>query len=240
MRSSNPPHSPGPASGLPRQTHHRRRTGGSGVTGPARIGINGFGRMGRLALRAGWDRRRPRVRPHQRAQRRRRRRRRTCSSSTRCTAAGRERSRQPTTTIAIDGHGSAGRRESSPGDVAWGDLGVDIVLECSGKFRTARRSRRTSSAACARSIVAAPVKDGSALNVVIGVNDDLYDPGRARHRHRRVLHHELPRAGGEGASTRASASRTGRSRRCTTSPTRRRWSTHRTRICAARARRARR
>jgi hypothetical protein len=47
-------------------------------------------------------------------------------------------------------------------------------------------------------VVAAPVKEAGALNVVMGVNDHLYDPARASHRHRRLVHHQLPGAGGEG------------------------------------------
>jgi glyceraldehyde 3-phosphate dehydrogenase len=46
--------------------------------------------------------------------------------------------------------------------------------------------------------VAAPVKEGGALNVVMGVNDHLYEPDDAPPAHRRLLHHQLPGAGGEG------------------------------------------
>ena len=43
-------------------------------------------------------------------------------------------------------------RSAEPGDVPWGELGVDVVLECTGRVpHAARRSRRTSSAACGRS-----------------------------------------------------------------------------------------
>jgi len=65
--------------------------------------------------------------------------------------------------------------ERDPGAIPWGDLGVDVVLECTGRFRT----RETLDAYFARGVrkvvVAAPVKR-NALNVVVGVNDDLYDP----------------------------------------------------------------
>ncbi len=66
-----------------------------------------------------------------------------------------------------------------PADVPWGDHGIDIVLECSGKFRTPADLQPYFDRGVKRVIVAAPVK-GDALNVVMGVNDHLYDPARHR------------------------------------------------------------
>ena len=60
-----------------------------------------------------------------------------------------------------------------------GGAGVDIVLECSGRFRTPRAARGLLHPRRAKVIVAAPVKE-EALNVVMGVNDHLYDPQRHR------------------------------------------------------------
>jgi len=54
-------------------------------------------------------------------------------------------------------------------------MGVDVVLECSGRFRTRETLDPYFTRGVRKVIVAAPVKQG-ALNVVIGVNDDLYDP----------------------------------------------------------------
>ena len=65
-----------------------------------------------------------------------------------------------------------------PGDVPWGDLGVDVVLECTGKFLTPDVLRGHLDRGAKRVIVAAPVKDPSVLNVVVGVNEGLYDPAR--------------------------------------------------------------
>ena len=67
---------------------------------------------------------------------------------------------------------------ASPGDVPWGDLGCDIVLECTGKFLKREQLEGYFERGVRRVIVAAPVKDGSALNVVVGVNDGRYDPAR--------------------------------------------------------------
>jgi glyceraldehyde 3-phosphate dehydrogenase len=70
--------------------------------------------------------------------------------------------------------------EPSPRDVAWGDLGCEIVLECTGKFLRRPQLEDYFGRGVRRVIVAAPVKDPDALNVVVGVNDNLYDPGRHR------------------------------------------------------------
>jgi glyceraldehyde 3-phosphate dehydrogenase len=65
---------------------------------------------------------------------------------------------------------------AAPGNVPWGDLGCDIVLECTGKFLRQEQLEGYFDRGVKRVIVAAPVKDGSALNVVVGVNDDRYEP----------------------------------------------------------------
>ena len=63
-------------------------------------------------------------------------------------------------------------------DVPWGDLGCDIVLECTGKFLKQEQLQAYFDQGVKRVIVAAPVKDGSALNIVVGVNDGLYEPSK--------------------------------------------------------------
>lgn len=64
-------------------------------------------------------------------------------------------------------------REESLGGVPWN---VDVVLECSGKFRTMDSLAPYFERGVRKVIVAAPVKDERALNLVVGVNDDRYDP----------------------------------------------------------------
>lgn len=65
-----------------------------------------------------------------------------------------------------------------PGDIPWGDLGVDVVLECTGKFLTPEVLQGHLDRGAKRVIVAAPVKFDSVLNVVVGVNEHLYDPAK--------------------------------------------------------------
>lgn len=69
---------------------------------------------------------------------------------------------------------------ASPADVPWGDLGCDVVLECTGKFLKPEQLEGYFQRGVKRVIVAAPVKDAAALNIVLGVNDQLYDPARHR------------------------------------------------------------
>ena len=67
---------------------------------------------------------------------------------------------------------------AAPADIPWGDLGVDVVLECTGKFLTPETLQGHLDRGARRVIVAAPVKVGEVLNVVVGVNHHLYDPAK--------------------------------------------------------------
>ena len=59
----------------------------------------------------------------------------------------------------------------------WGDLGVDIVLESTGKFRDPGKSQAHLDAGAKKVIVSAPAS-GADFTVVLGVNEDRYDPER--------------------------------------------------------------
>jgi glyceraldehyde 3-phosphate dehydrogenase len=61
-------------------------------------------------------------------------------------------------------------------EIPWGDLGVELVLECTGKFLTPETLQGHFDRGAKRVIVAAPVKVGNVLNIVVGVNDHLYNP----------------------------------------------------------------
>lgn len=79
--------------------------------------------------------------------------------------------------IFIEGKSLSFSEQSKPGDVDWTGLGVDIVLECSGKFKTAEELAPYFEKGVKKVIVAAPVKK-EALNIVMGVNDHLYEPNK--------------------------------------------------------------
>jgi glyceraldehyde 3-phosphate dehydrogenase len=69
---------------------------------------------------------------------------------------------------------------AAPGDVKWGDLGCDIVLECTGRFLRPEQLQAYFDRGVKRVVVAAPIKDERALNIVVGVNEGIYDPMRHR------------------------------------------------------------
>ncbi|MBK1635522.1 ArsJ-associated glyceraldehyde-3-phosphate dehydrogenase [Rhodovulum adriaticum] len=70
-------------------------------------------------------------------------------------------------------HGAA-RIEDLPLD------GVDVVIDCTGYFKTEARIAPYFAAGVKKVVVSAPVKDGDAANIVYGVNHDIYDPARHR------------------------------------------------------------
>ena len=141
---------------------------------PVRLGINGFGRMGRLALRALWDD--PDVEVVQINE----------IAGDAATAAhllnfdsvqGRwqHEALADGDEIVADGRRIGFSGHAAPGDVPWDELGVAVVLESTSKFKTPETIEPFFARGVGSVVVAAPVKEG-ALNVVIGVNDDLYDP----------------------------------------------------------------
>ena len=71
-----------------------------------------------------------------------------------------------------------------PAEIPWGDLGVDLVLECTGKFLTPETLKGHLDRGAKRVIVAAPVKvatpEHPVLNIVVGINHGLYEPAKHR------------------------------------------------------------
>jgi len=155
-----------------------------------RVGINGFGRMGRLALRAAWDRDDLRVvainEPNATAE--------TmalllefdsvqgrwghaCAGVSTDDGDGAHASTGET--VDVDGTAIAYSRHASPGAIPWDELGVDLVLECSGRFRTSPALEPHFARGASRVVVSAPVKDGPP-NIVMGVNDHAFDLASAR------------------------------------------------------------
>jgi len=67
--------------------------------------------------------------------------------------------------------------ERDPKALPWGDLGVDVVIESTGIFTDRDKAAQHLDAGAPRVIVSAPAKDADAT-FVIGVNDDTFDPAR--------------------------------------------------------------
>jgi glyceraldehyde 3-phosphate dehydrogenase len=59
-------------------------------------------------------------------------------------------------------------------------LGIDLVIDCTGVFKTGALVAPYFAAGAKKVVVSAPVKDGGALNLVYGVNHHLYDPAAHR------------------------------------------------------------
>lgn len=137
-----------------------------------RTAINGFGRMGRLALRAAWG----------------------CdelefvhlneiAGNAECAAHllnfdsvhGRwEREASGSDNrVTVDATDMSYSQHDTPGAVDWAAHGVDLVIESSGRFRTPESLQTYFDQGVKKVVVAAPVN--GALNIVVGINDDLYD-----------------------------------------------------------------
>ncbi|MEF3193554.1 MAG: ArsJ-associated glyceraldehyde-3-phosphate dehydrogenase [Halothiobacillaceae bacterium] len=138
-----------------------------------RVAINGFGRMGRLGFRAAWDNPAFQIvhineisadahalahllkydSVHGRWER----------------DVGNEAD-----AIIVDGKRVSYSMEKDPARIDWAGLGVDIVVEATGKLRTIEQIQPHFDRGAKKVVVAAPVK--GALNIVMGVNDHRYDP----------------------------------------------------------------
>ncbi|MFZ4805100.1 MAG: ArsJ-associated glyceraldehyde-3-phosphate dehydrogenase [Synechococcus lacustris] len=152
-----------------------------------KIGINGFGRIGRLVFRALWGR--PGIQlVHV-----------NDMAGTAATAAhllefdsvhGRWQQQFSASVNDPSGFSVADQRigysqEKEPSAVPWQGAGVELVLECSGKFKTAETlGPYFEQIGIKRVIVACPVKGviagEEALNIVYGINHQLYEPARHR------------------------------------------------------------
>lgn len=77
--------------------------------------------------------------------------------------------------IEIDGKSVAYKAIKEPAELPWGDLGVDVVMECTGFFRTRETAGKHLESGARKVIISAPSGDPD-ITIVMGVNDSLYDP----------------------------------------------------------------
>jgi glyceraldehyde 3-phosphate dehydrogenase len=66
----------------------------------------------------------------------------------------------------------------SPGELPWRDLGVEIVIESTGIFRNNEKAQPHIDAGAKKVIISAPAKGDIDATLVLGVNDDIYDPAK--------------------------------------------------------------
>lgn len=141
-----------------------------------RVGINGFGRMGKLGLRSGWGRNGLEfVHINE------------VKADAACHAhllefdsvQGRWNQNIffDKNSLSIQGKTISFSNHFFPEDVKWGDKGIDLLIDCSGHFKTRESLQPYFDQGIRKVLVSAPVPD-PAINIVYGVNHHLYDPGK--------------------------------------------------------------
>ncbi|MEU2058658.1 type I glyceraldehyde-3-phosphate dehydrogenase [Streptomyces sp. NPDC013455] len=78
-------------------------------------------------------------------------------------------------TITVDGHTIKVLSERNPADIPWGELGVDIVIESTGIFTKKEDAAKHLAGGAKKVLISAPAKDED-VTIVMGVNQDTYDP----------------------------------------------------------------
>ncbi len=139
-----------------------------------RIGINGFGRMGRLALRAAWDWPELDIVHINEA---------AGNAETAAHLLNFDSVHGRWEYLAdFDKHGLLINNKavsySQNTEIAatdWAAVGIDIVIECTGKFKSKQSLAPYFQQGVKKVVVSAPIKDGT-LNIIMGVNEHLYDP----------------------------------------------------------------
>jgi len=77
--------------------------------------------------------------------------------------------------LTVDGKELKGLAERDPANLPWGDLGVDVVIESTGFFTDRASAQKHLDAGAKKVIISAPAGDPD-ITLVLGVNDDQYDP----------------------------------------------------------------
>lgn len=144
----------------------------------AGIAINGFGRIGRLAFRAAWEQKRALdlVAINDPA-----------GAHTDALLLEFDSNYGPFSakvesdegSMRIDGKRILVFRERDWTKLRWSDVGVDIVLECSGRGTKRQEAEKHLAAGARRVLISAPAKDED-LTIVLGVNQERYDPALHR------------------------------------------------------------
>ncbi|MEU6401918.1 type I glyceraldehyde-3-phosphate dehydrogenase [Streptomyces sp. NPDC046985] len=80
-------------------------------------------------------------------------------------------------TITVDGRTIKVLSERNPADIPWGELGVDVVIESTGIFTKKDDAAKHLAGGAKKVIISAPAKDED-VTVVMGVNQDVYDPAK--------------------------------------------------------------
>ena len=141
-----------------------------------RVAINGFGRMGKLGFRVGWDGDFNYEIVHINE----------IKGSAECHAhllefdsvhgrwgSGRISHREDA--IIVDGKAIGFSAEADPAQIDWAAMNLDMIIECTGQHKTAETLQPYFDQGVKKVLVSAPVPD-PAINIVYGINQHLYDP----------------------------------------------------------------
>jgi glyceraldehyde 3-phosphate dehydrogenase len=79
--------------------------------------------------------------------------------------------------IIVDGEDVKALAERDPSKIPWGDMGVDIVIESTGIFRDKEKASLHLQAGAKKVIITSPAKNED-ITIVLGVNEDKYDPAK--------------------------------------------------------------
>lgn len=140
-----------------------------------RVGINGFGRIGRLVLKAGWahkdiewvavnDLTDAKTLAHLYKY-----------DSIFGVYPGKVEARD--NDLVIDGKTVKVIAQKDPAALPWKDLGVDIVVESTGRFTDAEKAKAHLTAGAKRVVISAPAK-GEDITICMGINEDKFDPAK--------------------------------------------------------------
>jgi len=77
--------------------------------------------------------------------------------------------------LIVDGHHIAVFNHREPADIPWGSLGVEYVIEATGRFTAKDKAQAHIEAGAKKVVISAPAK-GDVKTIVMGVNEDEYDP----------------------------------------------------------------
>ena len=103
--------------------------------------------------------------------------------------------------IVVDGESIKVFEEREPKALPWGDHGVDVVIESTGFFTDGEKARAHIDGGARKVIISAPATNAD-FTVVMGVNHEDVRRRSAHDHLERLVHHELPGAAGEGPARR--------------------------------------
>ena len=82
--------------------------------------------------------------------------------------------------LIVNGHSIKVLAQRDPAQIPWGDLGIDIVIESTGFFTDADKAAAHLKGGAKKVIISAPAK-GEDVTIVMGVNENVYDPQKHNH-----------------------------------------------------------